>query len=84
MSRAVSLLLSLGASGILMLAPFMVARNLTSMVHVTLMVLMLGISATFVHGVGFVPRARLVGAIVSPRVCWPVIIFAAAGLLLTR
>jgi predicted membrane protein len=84
MSRAVSLLLALGASGVLSLAPFIAARSLTGMLHGVLVILMLGISAAFVHGVGFVPRSRIFGIIVSPIVCWPLILLAAAGLLLSR
>ena len=84
MSRAVSLVLALTASGVLSLAPFMLARNVTGAAHGVLLFLMLGISAAFIHGVGFVPRARIIRVIASPAVAWPLIGLATSVLLLNR
>jgi predicted membrane protein len=83
-SRVISLALALSASGVLSIAPFMLARNVTGTVHGVLVVLMLGVSAAFIHGVGFVPRTRLVGLIASPMIAWPLILSTATGLLLSR
>jgi predicted membrane protein len=84
MSRVVSLLLASSASGVLSVAPFTLARSLTGAVHGALVVLMLGISAAFVHGVGFVPRTRIVGMVASPVIAWPLIMLATVVLLLRR
>lgn len=48
-------------------------RALAHLNHGVLMLLMLGMSAGFVHGVGFVPEHRLWRALFSPAVAWPLL-----------
>lgn len=48
--------------------------------HSALMLLMLGISAGFVHGVGFVPESPLWQRVFSPLVAWPLML---AGICMT-
>ncbi len=38
--------------------------------HGTLMLIMWGLAAGFVHGIGFVPRNRIVRALLGPVVAW--------------
>jgi len=69
--RAFSLLLSLGATVVLTVAPFLVARQMTPAAHAILPFLLLGISAGFVHGLGYIPRLRFMRAVASPYCAWP-------------
>lgn len=43
--------------------------------HGMLMLLMLGMSAGFVHGVGFVPDNRWARMLLGPYVAWPILFF---------
>lgn len=71
MTRPVSLLLSLAAAAILTVAPFLIARRMTLAVHAILPFLLIGISAGFVHGIGYVPRQRFIRALANPLFAWP-------------
>ena len=73
MTRTVSLLLSLAASAVLTVAPFLIARQMTPAGHAILPVLLLGISAGFVHGLGYVPRLFFMRALATPLFAWPLI-----------
>lgn len=73
MTRAFSLLLSLIASTVLTVAPFLVARQMTPAAHAILPFLLLGISAGFIHGVGYMPRLTFMRALASPLCAWPLI-----------
>ena len=73
MTRALSLLLSLVVTAVLMVAPFLVARQLTPATHAILPFLLLGISAAFIHGVGYNPRLRFMRALATPMCAWPLI-----------
>jgi len=65
--RLVSLLLALGMSGMILANP----RAFADTSHVMLMLVMLGVCAGFVHGVGFVPRAAVWRIAFSPWLSWP-------------
>jgi predicted membrane protein len=78
MTRPISLLLSLAATVVLTVAPFLIARRMTPAVHAILPFLLIGILAGFVHGMGYVPRQRFIGALANPLFAWPVM----AGALL--
>ncbi len=73
--RAVSLLLALATSGLTFTWP----QALAHAGHGLLSAVMLGACAGFVHGVGFVPRARVWRLVFSPWAAWPLM---AAGLWL--
>ncbi len=64
--RFVSLGLALGLSGWMFADP----RALTHAGHALLSLAMLGVCAGFVHGVGFVPLARIWRVVFSPWVAW--------------
>ncbi len=64
--RLLSLLLALALSGAILTFP----KALAHAHHGLLMLVMLGVSAGFVHGVGFVPRHRLWRAVFSPWLAW--------------
>jgi predicted membrane protein len=80
-SRAISLTLALAASGVLMIAPFLVARHMTPADHGWASLMMLGITGAFVHGVGFVPRMKILQWLFAPVVAWTLILGPGAFLL---
>jgi cyd operon protein YbgE len=70
-ARGVSLLAALG----LMLLVTLLPRGLTvedgsPLGHGVLMLIMWGMSAGFVHGVGFVPRNRVLRLLLGPLAAW--------------
>ncbi len=65
-SRLMSLLLALVVSGLIFTYP----KALGHANHGLLMLVMLGVSAGFVHGVGFVPRHLLWRLVFSPWTAW--------------
>jgi predicted membrane protein len=70
-ARGVSLLTALG----LMLLVTLLPRGLTvedgsPLGHGVLALVMWGLSAGFVHGVGFVPRNRILRVLLGPMVAW--------------
>jgi len=84
MSRAISLGLALVTSGVLMIAPFLVAPHMSGAAHGWASLMMLGITGAFVHGVGFVPRTKLLRWLFSPAVAWTLILGPGAWLLWQR
>ncbi len=65
--RALSLLLALALSALILTYP----KALAHAHHGLLSLIMPGISAGFVHGVGFVPGHRLWRIAFSPWLAWP-------------
>jgi predicted membrane protein len=80
MSRAISMTLALAASGVLLVAPFLLAHHLNGAVHGWATLMMVGITGAFVHGVGFVPRLVLLRCLFSPAVAWTLTIGPGAWL----
>lgn len=77
---AVSLLLALGLSGLVLAWPKVFApEGVHSLNHGWLSLMMLGIAAGFVHGVGFIPRYWLWKTLFGPWTGWPLMI---GGLLI--
>jgi predicted membrane protein len=70
-ARAVSLVVALTVSLVLMLFPFVLGRTMTAATHSGLSLLLLGVAAGLVHGFGFRPDSRLLGVVFSPLVAWP-------------
>jgi cyd operon protein YbgE len=82
MTRAVSMILALAASGILMVVPFVLAHRADGAVHGFASLMMIGITGAFIHGVGFVPRANWLRQLFSPFLAWPLVIGPAIWLAL--
>ncbi len=78
-------LLSLAAaallSGIVLFYPRLIAEQPHEISHTALGLLMWGIAAGFVHGVGFVPRAALWRLVFHPFTGWLLMAFGAIRLL---
>lgn len=73
--RMLSLLLAIAMAGMILTYP----KALIHASHGLLSLVMLGVSAGFVHGVGFVPEHRLWRILFGPWLAWPLL---AAGFLL--
>ncbi|MEZ5525777.1 MAG: cyd operon YbgE family protein [Pseudomonadales bacterium] len=69
-ARLLSFSMALALSGLLFVAPQVVAQTDAEINHLKLMLAMWGISAGFVHGVGFIPRMRLWRLLLGPLAAW--------------
>ena len=81
-ARAVSLTVGLAVSTLLMLYPYALGTTMTPMLHSALPLLLIGVSAALVHGVGFRPENRALRVLFSPIAAWPLIAIGAALLVL--
>ncbi|TBV10312.1 cyd operon YbgE family protein [Stutzerimonas kirkiae] len=70
-ARALSLLLAVPIGLLLLIHPAAMLDNHGHYSHSLLMLVMWGVSAGFVHGVGFVPRFWLWSVLFGPWVGWP-------------
>jgi predicted membrane protein len=75
-ARALSLAVALAISFPVLVWPKLVVTANGSVDHGWLILLMWGIAAGFVHGVGFVPRNRLLRVALGPVVAWGVSLLA--------
>jgi cyd operon protein YbgE len=73
--RMVSLVLAIAMAGLILTYP----RAFAHTGHGLLTLVMLGVSAGFVHGVGFIPEHKVWRILFGPWLAWPLL---AAGLLL--
>jgi cyd operon protein YbgE len=72
-ARGISLTVGLLLSALLMLYPYALGTRMTPMLHTALPLMLLGVSAALVHGVGFQPHSRALNVLFSPIVAWPLI-----------
>lgn len=80
-SRALSLLLAVPLALLLLIHPALMLDARGGYSHGLLMLVMLGVSAGFVHGVGFDPRGRLWALLFGPACGWPLMLLGYALLL---
>ena len=78
-ARAASLLAAAAIVAVLVLYPRLVAADSASVPHGFLAVMLMGISAAWVHGFGFIPEHRLLRIVFSPIIAWPLIALGAWG-----
>ncbi len=76
-ARALSLLTALGLSGALLVMPHLVAVDTMSLKHGPLSLAMWGISAGFVHGIGYIPEMRIWRFTLGPVIAWPIMMWTA-------
>lgn len=74
-ARLFSFVLATGLSVALLVMPHLVATDTQDLEHGPLSLALLGISAGFVHGVGYVPLLTLWRWLFSPYVAWPVMLW---------
>lgn len=77
-ARFASFLLACVLSGLILVYPRALAGSGNEIRHGLLVLMMWGIAAGFVHGVGFVPRAPLWRYLLGPLAGWPIM---AAGVI---
>ena len=70
-SQLASLAMAIVLSSLLLIYPRVVAVSLGDVNHGLLTLLLLGISAGFVHGVGFVPHMSIWRVLFHPFIGWP-------------
>lgn len=70
-ANGLSLLLATPLALVFLLHPAAIVDQQGNYSHGWLMLVMLGISAGFVHGVGFYPRARIWKLLFGPYLGWP-------------
>ncbi|MBB1608965.1 MULTISPECIES: cyd operon YbgE family protein [unclassified Pseudomonas] len=83
-SRVVSLLLAAPLALVLLIHPALMLDANGGYSHGLLMLVMLGVSGGFVHGVGFDPRGRLWALLFGPPVAWPLMLLGYGLLLYAR
>lgn len=76
-ARALSMVSALGLSGTLLVMPQVVAVDTLSLQHGPLSLAMWGMSAGFVHGVGYVPVLKVWRWTLGPMIGWPLMIWTA-------
>ena len=81
-ARLLSLLLASALSGVMLVAPPLLVGDHVS--HGLLMLLMWGIAAGFVHGVGYVPVHRIWRLLLGPLAGWGLMLGVGVILLLGR
>lgn len=72
-SRALSLLLASPLALLLLIHPAAYLDDQGHYSHSMLMLVMLGISGGFVHGLGFDPRHRVLSLLLGPICAWPLL-----------
>jgi cyd operon protein YbgE len=77
-ARAVSLLLALTLSTVILVYPNFIAQKADDINHGLLTLWMWGIAAGFVHGVGYIPVLTIWRFLLGPVIGW---LFMIAGLL---
>ena len=77
--RAASFAAALAVSVALMLFPFLLRHVAEARLHTALPVLMLGVAAAFVHGIGYRPDGALLRILFGPACAWALML---AGALL--
>ena len=80
-ARAVSLIAAASTALVLTCVPFLVVHDLDARAHAFLSLLLLGMSAGFVHGLGGRPRAGIWRLAFSPWTAWPLLLSGWIGLL---
>ena len=66
--RMLSLLMAIGMAGVIFTYP----KGLVHVSHGIVVLILLGVSAGFVHGVGFVPEAKVWRIVFWPFIAWGV------------
>ncbi len=82
LSRVASLAAACAIVAVIVLYPRLIAADAASVPHGFLALLLMGMSAAWVHGFGFVPERRVLRVVFSPLVAWPLIALGLWGVFL--
>lgn len=74
LAMTVSFLLALPLAAILLVHPALMLDAQGNYNHSLLMLVMIGISGGFIHGVGFIPKFWLWKWLFSPYIAWPLMV----------
>jgi len=74
-ARFISFIAATGLSVALLVMPHLVAADTRELDHGPLSLALLGISAGYIHGVGYVPLMRVWRWLFSPYLAWPVMLW---------
>lgn len=80
LARAISFAIALSITLSVVTYPRLYASDMHDVAHGLMALLMLGMSACYVHGIGFVPRNAVLRWTFSPWVAWPLVAVAVWGL----
>jgi len=80
-ARAVSLIAAAATAIVLTAVPFLAVRELNGTTHAIVSLVMLGMSAGFVHGLGMRPRSGFWRVAFSPWTAWPLMALGWIALL---
>lgn len=83
LARALSLASALAVTAFVTVYPRFFAQSMHEVPHALLVPLLLGMSAAYVHGLGYVPQRRWLRPLAGPLAAW-LLIGVAAALLATR
>jgi len=83
-ARGLSLLAGSAITLALLLDPRLLGSQLGPVQHSALPLILLGVSAAFIHGVGFRPETKLARLFLGPAAAWLFIASGAALLVLER
>lgn len=78
-SRTVSAVAAFAVTATVIIFPRLIATDMHTVPHGQLVVLMLGMSAAYVHAFGFTPENRWLKWIFSPVVAWPLLLLGSWG-----
>ena len=82
LARAISLVAASAVTIGVVLYPRAIATDMHSVPHGWLVCLMIGMSAAYVHGFGFIPKHPILKRFFSPWIAWPMIVIGAVMLLI--
>ncbi len=84
-SRAARFISLVAAAAVVVITAFyprLIAEDSAGVPHGFLVVLLMGMSAAWVHGFGFIPENRTLRVLFSPWVAWPVMLAGVWGVFL--
>jgi predicted membrane protein len=84
LSRASLLAVACAISGLLLLYPYILGQATGPAAHTALPILMLGVSAAFVTGVGYKPVNRFARLVLGPVAAWLLMLSGIAIIVLAR
>ncbi|AMW78743.1 cytochrome bd biosynthesis protein [Acinetobacter sp. TGL-Y2] len=73
-AMVISFLMALPLAAVLLIHPSMMLDADGHYSHRVMMLIMMGISGGFIHGVGFIPRLWLWKWLFSPFIAWPLML----------
>lgn len=73
-AMVISFLMALPLAAVLLIHPSMMLDADGHYSHRVMMLIMIGISGGFIHGVGFIPRLWLWKWLFSPFIAWPLML----------